>query len=302
MRRVRLAYLGSYHHVMNRGINGMRIFRTKRCKKLFLQLFTAKARVLKIKLLAYCIMDSHYHIVLQNTSGKLSEYLKQVNGQYGMYYRKLHGGKGYVFQNRFKSLLIQNDRYLRMVLIYVLLNPTRAGKVAEPQEYLWSSIHEYFTGKSSGILHNDYLESLFETKELLYHELRTWGEKYLPTSKTRYGEILGDDEFVIKAVQKFDRRSSQNQSLRMRQEECGFKKPENVIEAFEQTYTTSINKIDCQRLEGKRLRAQLLVALKDEAGMTYSEIIQLPIFQAVKYSSLGQIYRRAKQWPDKRCR
>jgi REP element-mobilizing transposase RayT len=59
----------------------------------------------------------------------MSDFLGQLNGLYGMYYRKEEGGKGYVFQSKFKSTLIENDSYLSQSLLYLLLNPVRAGIV-----------------------------------------------------------------------------------------------------------------------------------------------------------------------------
>jgi len=71
-------------------------------------------------------MDNHYHLVLDNSSGKMSEYFKRLNGQYGMYYRKITGGKGYVFQGRFNSTLIEKDAYLLHSIAYLLRNPVRS--------------------------------------------------------------------------------------------------------------------------------------------------------------------------------
>ena len=65
--------------------------------------------------------------MLENSNERMSDFLGQLNGLYGMYYRKVEGGKGYMFQSRFKSTLIENDSYLIQSLLYLLLNPVRAG-------------------------------------------------------------------------------------------------------------------------------------------------------------------------------
>lgn len=295
MRRVRLKYNGSYHHVMNRGIHGEKIFFDNRARSYFLEIMVNIAVDLKMKLLGYCIMDNHYHLIVQNTSGQLSEYMKRLNGYYGMYYRKRKGGKGYVFQGRFKSILIQNDRYLRMVLLYVSLNPVRAGKVDSPYEYPWSSIHEYFSGGPSLFVANMFIETIFETGEVLRQELRTWSAKELPIVQTRFGDILGDHDYIQTAIKVFDRRKQTGDlSLRMRRDETSFKSCEQVVHAFELKHGMTINELNCTNRAGKVLRAELLVSLKDEAGMTYAQIVCLPIFQTLKYGSLAQIYKRAR--------
>ena len=71
-------------------------------------------------------------------------------------------------------------------------------------------------------------------------------------------------------------------------------KKNEIIKEFEKKIGIKIEKINVGRQQGKALRAELLVLLKDEAGLTYAKIIQYPLFQPLKYSSLGQLYKRTK--------
>lgn len=89
MKRVRLTYRGAYHHAMSRGYNGNDIFAGNKSKGHFLDLLEGTAKKLKIRLFAYCIMDNHYHLVLENSNGRMSDFFGQLNGLYGMYYRKV---------------------------------------------------------------------------------------------------------------------------------------------------------------------------------------------------------------------
>src|SRR4030042_1669372 len=127
MQRIRLTYEGALHHAMNRGHGGEKIFSGSGLKKVFIDILTETSRKLKIKIIAYCLLDNHYHLVLENSSGRLSEFFKLLNGRFGIHYRKKNGGKGYVFQNRFKSEIIQDESYLITAIAYVLMNPIRAG-------------------------------------------------------------------------------------------------------------------------------------------------------------------------------
>ena len=294
MRRARISYTGSYHHVMNRGIRGEEIFPDDRAKLYFLKTIEEKTRDLKIKIFAYCLMDNHYHLILQNSSGRLSEFMKQLNGQYAIYYRKRKGGRGYVFQNRFKSTLIQEDRYLKMTILYVLLNPVRGEIARFPWEYRWSSIGEYYTGEDSLFVDNEFVEGLFKTREDLKKLLIEWTGDDLPIRRTRFGDILGEDRFIKQSIKKFDRRKRECTSYKMRRDECSFKSIKDVIKEFEDKRGVRIGEIKLNNHQGKALRAELLVSLKDEAGLTYSKIIQHPLFQLLKYSSLGQLYKRTK--------
>jgi hypothetical protein len=184
-----------------------------------------------------------------------------------------------------------------MAIIYVLLNPVRSGLLENPWDYPWSSISDYYSGKRSSLVDNAFVEELFDTEEYMKVELREWVNAELPVRYTRMGDILGGENFMQGAKEKYDRRKNENAltSHRMRRNEYQFKNMTEVIAAFEQDRGTSIMEIDLDGHQGKAMRAELLVLLRDEAGLDYSEIIKHPLFQSLKYSSLGQLYRRAKK-------
>ncbi len=279
---------------MNRSIRGEKIFFDNKSRAHFIALLEEKIDLLKQRVLAYCLMDTHYHLILQNTSGRLSDFMGQLNGQFGMYFRKRVGGAGYVFQSRFKSTLIQEDRYLQMAIIYVLLNPVRKTWVTSPWEYEWSSIGEYFKGVDSRLVDNRFVEELFETKANMKERLAEWVNIELPVSDTRFGEVVGDGDFVDSAVKRFDPRKEVGKSDGSEMDDRKFEDAARLIKCFEAEKGLKIEEIDTGNHQGKALRAELLVLLKDKAGLTYSEIVTLPLFGSLKYSSLGKLYRRAK--------
>jgi len=295
MRRARLTFQGAYHHVMNRGINGEKIFEKGKWKDNFLKIIQNKSRKLGIKVLAYCIMDNHYHIVLQNSSGRLSQFMKDLNGQYGLIYRKIVGGKGYVFQSRYKSTLIQEGEYLIMATLYVLLNPVRAKITNNPYNYMWSSIHEYFNDTNSDIVDNEFIESLFDTKTNFLNLLNEWSFKEgLPMTRTREGYILGNDEFKNKSLEKSDRRKKGEVSPNRRLEDVR-KDIKDIIKEFENDKGIKIDDIDSKTKMGRELRNELIVKLRDEGVVRYTEINLLPPFKDLKYSYLGRLYEIAKE-------
>lgn len=279
---------------MNRSIRGEKIFFDNKAGAYFMMLLEEKIGLLKQRILAYCLMDSHYHLIMQNTSGRLSDFMRQLNGQYGMYFRKRVGGAGYVFQSRFKSTLIQEDRYLEMAIIYVLLNPVRKKLVASPWDYEWSSVREYFTGRDSSLVDNRFVEELFQTEINLKQRLTEWANIELPVSDTRMGEVIGDSAFIDFAVRKFNRRKGAETSDKVTMDDRKFQDVAQVIEHFEISKGIKIDEIDIGNHQGKALRAELLVLLKDKAGLKYSDIVASPLYSSLKYSSLGKLYRRAK--------
>jgi putative transposase len=188
MRRERIPYVGAYHHIMNRGYDGNDIFAGSRHKSHFLDYLEESSKRMKIRIFAYCIIDNHYHLVLENSSGRMSDFCKLLNGQngqYGMYYRKMEGGKGkgYVFQSRFKSTIIEDDGYLIKSIEYLLQNPVRAGIVYGAENYTWSSIKAssiIFQNKSRKLSMRNMSINCLDQKSVYFV---TW--THLPTMKSR---------------------------------------------------------------------------------------------------------------------
>ena len=304
MRRARITYPGAYHHVMNRGYGEMAIFPGNESKNDFLNYLEDAVTKMKIRVFAYCIMDNHYHLVLENTTGRMSDFLKLLNGNYGMCYRKRFGGKGYVFQNRYKSTIIENDAYLIQSIVYTLQNPVRADIVSHATLYTWSSASNYFSGKTSKILDSQYVEELFVSKEALFTSCNSLEIKGLPTNMTEYGEVFGSDKFLGHAFKRFDRRiiPTEQSPGYQRKDERYFEPVEKVIQEFQESHQIDIYHIKINTSQGKRLRSELLVQLKERAGWKYKEIAELEIFQDLSFESLRAIYRNEKKRMSEKTR
>ncbi len=271
---------------MNRGHEGKMIFSSRGLKRKFLKFLVDQADKTKIRVFAYCLMNNHYHLVLQNSSGKLSNFMRNLNGSFGTTYRNREGGKGYVFQNRFKSTLITTDHYLSAVIAYTLLNPLRAGLVEDPYNYEWSSINEYFSNDKKTVTDREFVENLFMSQDGLRRHLSHWVGRELPVKDTDQGEVIGEEKGPIRRTGIIDRAKEDVQR---------FPKVQVVIARFEMEKGVELSDIDLSSHNGKRLRAELLVRLKDDAGLTYREISEMSIFETLSYSSLGKIYQRTKR-------
>ncbi len=296
MRRARITYQGAWHHVMNRGHEGNDIFSGAKNKSLFVEYLADSAKKMRIRILAYCVMDTHYHFALENSSGKMSEFIKRLNGIYGMAYRKLNGGKGYVFQGRYKSTLIEKDAYLLQSIAYLLRNPVRAGIVQNAEHYIWSSINAYYSKEDDDIVDVKFVNGLFGTKKELMNLIHKFGIKELPVIIEKYGEVLGSSDFRKMALEKYNRRtrpSSQSKG-NQRKNELNFDPVKKIIWEFERISGVKVDEIVINTLEGKRQRGKLLVMLKDAAGLTYKEISRFEIYGDLKFSSLREIYRSVK--------
>ncbi len=88
---------------------------------------------------AWCLMDNHYHLMIQTPDGNLSKGMRQLNGMYTQANNRRFKRVGHIFQGRFKAILVDSDVYLLELSRYVVLNPVRAGMVKGPVDWPWSS-------------------------------------------------------------------------------------------------------------------------------------------------------------------
>jgi len=261
MRRARLTFPGAFHHCINRGHGQERIFAGEKDKTVFLKMLGMASKRLKIRILAYCMMDNHYHLVIENSSGRMADFFKLLNGEYGIYYRRHHGGSGYVFQGRFKSTFIQDDCYLLMAISYVLSNPVRSGLVKDFLKYPWSSGATYFRAADSDLIDRVFVEELYETVDKLHEHVRIWQERKseLPLMHTELGPILADEAEVGVFKERFERRSGQESLERKRKEDFGFEPIGKIYQEFCAMHEVDLDQIDFGTRHGQKMRWVLLL-------------------------------------------
>ena len=290
MRKPRATWNGAFHHVMNRGIDGLPILNSEDLKGKFHSFISRFSKKFLIKVFAYCILDNHYHLILQNTSGMLSPFMQSLNGSYGTYYRKITQSKGYVFQGRFKSTLIESDSYLINAIAYTLNNPVRSKLVSDPLHYSWSSANSYFSTQKITFIDSKYVENLFQSKKNLHSILGRDIEVSQGLSQTPLGEIYGSEKIsflISNDMEKFFK------SLNLGNE-SGFQSINKTIRIFEHMYGIEVNNIHKNKKNGKKLQRKLLKMLRDKSMLKYSEISKLSYFRDVKVSTLRNMYYIAK--------
>ncbi len=287
--------------MMNRGHGGEAIFRTDGLKSKYLALIGKASKNYGIPVYAYCLMENHFHLVVQNASGQLSRFMKTVHSSFASFYRCLNGGRGYVFQDRFKSTVIQGDSYLLKAILYVLNNPVRAGLVSAAVEYKWSSANEYFNKKGLQWLDCDLIQGIFVKKRAYLSALCASRDAKLHEVKNRFGAILGGEEFAKEAECRYDRRREPGLPRSGREEDKYFEPVKKVIWEYERKIGKPVEEIDLSSHQGRRQRAELLRLLKDLAGLTYREIKEIELFHGLAFSSLGSIYVNAVRNSTRRC-
>lgn len=144
-RTARLVLPGHPHHVVHRGHNKQDIFTGAQDYAAYLATLHQFRHAYGVKLHAYCLMTNHVHLLLTPARPTgIAQLMKRVAGRYTRYYNKLAQRSGTLWGGRYRSSLIDSESYLLACCRYIELNPVRAGLVADPRQYSWSSCRHRF--------------------------------------------------------------------------------------------------------------------------------------------------------------
>ncbi len=138
-RPLRIEYSGALYHLTSRGNAQEDIFRDDADREAFLAVLAAVVERFEWRLYAYCLMDNHYHLMVETPKANLSLGMRHLNGVYTQRFNRRHGRTGHVFQGRFKAIVVDRQSYLLELSRYVVLNPLRVRMVKDPARYRWSS-------------------------------------------------------------------------------------------------------------------------------------------------------------------
>ena len=142
----RLTLPGHLHHVLQRGNNRQPIFVDREDFETMLALLPDNAQRYAVAVHAYVLMDNHFHLLATpSTASGLPQMMQAVGRSYVQYFNRRHGRTGTLWEGRYRSTVLQPERYLLPCMVYLDLNPVRAGLVAQAADYLWSS-HAHWLG------------------------------------------------------------------------------------------------------------------------------------------------------------
>ncbi len=138
-RPLRLEFPGAVYHVTSRGNARQDIVADDRDRSQFLTLLAHVIDRYRWLCHAYCLMDNHYHLLIETPQPNLSLGMRQLNGRYTQSYNRRHERVGHLFQGRFTAILVEKEAHLLELCRYVVLNPVRANMVTHPRHWAWSS-------------------------------------------------------------------------------------------------------------------------------------------------------------------
>lgn len=214
-RQPRLTVAGYPHHVIQRGNDRQAIVRDDADREKLWALLVEQAAIFKVAIHAYVVMDNHLHLLATpQTDEGLPKLMQAVGRSYVRYFNLRHQRTGTLWEGRYRSNLIESERYLLACMVYIDLNPVRAGMVAQPADYKWSS-HRHCIGQASApwVTPHALFWGLGNTpfaREAAYAELVQAGlaqsEKEQLTQSALSGWALGSDDFLGQLQQSTTRR------------------------------------------------------------------------------------------------
>jgi len=197
-------------HITQRGNNRQDVFFDDEDRSSYLEFLKSLTEKYKVRILGYCLMTNHVHLVVMPQEGALlAKAIGQTHYRYTQYFNKKYKRSGHLWQNRFYSVILE-AMHLVSAMRYIERNPVRVGEVKQPEQYLWSSAKAHIEGKArDDLLDMQTWHKLVDSwgwKQVL----REPGEEDAETLRrhTMTGRPYGSERFIKKLERRFDRRLS----------------------------------------------------------------------------------------------
>lgn len=201
-RPIRIQYPDAFYHIMSRGSDRLNIFNDPQDYQNFLIVFFDTIKRYNWTCYSYCLMPNHYHLLIKTHEANLSLGMRQLNGVYTQNYNIRYKRIGHLFQGRFRSILVEEEKYKYELIRYIALNPLRANISQRIEDYRWNSVLEVLglIDKTGCINIKEILLNFDEdeekAKKIFLEFLNSRSRKDI--EKPKGGIIIGSNEFIDK--------------------------------------------------------------------------------------------------------
>jgi len=288
---MRIQFEGALYHVTARGNERKALVRDDQDRERFLECLGSCVPHFEVRLFLFCLLDNHYHLVLETPRGNLSRFMQSLQTRYIVSFNRRHQRHGHLMQGRFGAVLVEGDRHLLQLSRYIHLNPvhtqaTRRLELGERlgllRDYRWSSYRSY-VGIGSPLT--------FVTEEPILEQVGGRGrqrrERYRQYVETGFAErdeeflrvkraavrCLGSEDFRREVEQRHEALLQRSE----RREDASFRRPsakvsaEEVVKRVGEVLGRSGEELR-RRRQGSLERAVLAQALTKHAGLTQREV------------------------------
>ncbi len=207
-RMPRVIVPGNPHHVVQRGVRKMDIFRSDEDRAAYIERVTDACAQFGVEIWAWCLMSNHVHIVaVPALEDSLSRMMAESHRRYARRINRLEDVRGHLFQERFYSYPIQTDAHLLAVVRYIDMNPVGAGLASYPAEYRWSSARHYARGQADPLVSPSPLDGMIHDYAAFLDAAvaRDASDREIER-RIRNGRPLGTPEWIEALEQQTDRR------------------------------------------------------------------------------------------------
>ena len=199
-RSYRIKSLTDIYHIMVRGVNKEVIFHDDADRKKFLQIMEYYLNKYEVEIYAYCLMDNHVHFLLKSKE-YFNKFMQCIQTVYANHFNKKYKRIGHLFQDRFKSIPVEEEKYLLECIRYIHQNPVKAN-ISTIEKYKWSSYNKYIKG--SKLINTKFVLKLFSTDKQVavnnYKEYMKIISKEADIRNSAIEDKITDDE-VIKFIE-----------------------------------------------------------------------------------------------------
>ncbi len=212
-RQLRLQFPGAVYHVTSRGNAGQDIFADDDDRARFLELFGREIEQHRWRCHAYCLMDNHYHLLIETPEANLSRGMKRLNMSYAQGFNRRHRRGGHLFQGRYHTVVAEKGGALLELCRHVVLNPVRVGVAAVPEVWPWSSYRATASGRGEwdGLSSGWILRQFSAQDELARRAYRRFVREGIggasPWDDLRAGGFLGGAGFLREMGERIERES-----------------------------------------------------------------------------------------------
>ncbi len=205
-RPLRMDYPDTFYHVLSRGNERKEIFRDEKDHLRFLDTLGKMVERFKLEVHAYVLMKNHFHLLVHTKEANLSRAIQWLGVSYSVWFNRKYQRSGHLFQGRFKSFLIENDRYFTTMCLYIHGNPLRARIVKRLSDYQWSSYQAYADKKHEvSWLTTELVLGMYggSRKRFLRAQQVFFEERPNLLEDLRHGLYLGSEEFSEECIERF---------------------------------------------------------------------------------------------------
>ena len=201
-RPLRIEFPGAVYHVTSRGNAKQAIFFDDEDRGRFFDVLAIVGERFNWLCHAYCLMENHYHLLIETPNGNLSKGMRELNGVYTQGVNQRYRRVGHLFQGRYKAIIVEKDNHLMSLCRYVVLNPVRIGLIAMPEQWRWSSYRATIgIVKRPSFLTIDWILSQFNGRKRVamerYRRFVMEGiDKESPWGTLKGQIFYGTDEFI----------------------------------------------------------------------------------------------------------